>query len=279
MTSEATMPVLSEAEMAAWKRESGAKIICRRGRYWEGRHRGFYQGVHWLARMRAEEARLPTIKCYGYRTALHDDDARFANATIPVHLLSNVEGYGLGALPGKRRNKLRKCWKLATIVRLTDGALLREQGYAVRRSVTERLGIWRPPPEAEYAAAAEPYARDPRRLILAGLVGGRLGGYLEAQAVDGTAYVEHVYIATEALPSELGTGLVYELVQACRRSGKVREIVYGWDYRQNESLKFFKFRLGFPIVQVPSRLWMLPLLRSVVRWRAPNSYYWLTGRD
>jgi len=276
---EAVMPVLSEKQMAEWRLEAGANVICRRGRYWEGRHHGFYQALHWLGRMSIREARLPTLWCYGYRTALVDADAEHANGTIPVHLLSNVEGYHLDAMPRKRRNKLRKCWKHVTLVQITEPTLLREHGYEVCCSVTQRLGIWRPPSKPEYQAGLDAYVGDRRRLILAGIVDGRLGGYLEAQAIDGTAYVERVYLATEALPTEIGTGLVYELVQACRRSGQVKEIVYGWGYRQNETLIVFKDAMGFPVVHVPSRVWMLPGVRPAIRWRAPHKHYWLTGQD
>lgn len=275
---EAVMPVLTEAEMAAWRRESGAKIVCRKGRYWEGRHGGFYQGLHWLARMSAREAVLPTPMCCGYRVALAPGDVHLANGSIPVHLLSDLDSYELESLPRKRRNKLRKCWKNVELVQVTEPTLLREQGYEVCCSVTERLGIWRQPPKDEYQAGLDAYVGDRRRLILAGLIGDRLAGYIEAQAIDGVAYVERVYLATEALPSEIGTGLVYELVQACRRSGEVRELVYGWGYPHNETLRVFKFAMGFPVVDVPSRVWMLPFVGPYIRRRLPDKYYWLTGR-
>lgn len=276
---EAVMPVLGEEQMAAWRRESGAKIVLRRGRYWEGRHGGFYQGLHWLARMTDREARIPAVLCYGYRVALASADAHLANGSVPVHLLSDLGSYELDRLPRKRRNKLRKCWKNVEIVQVTDATLLREQGYEVCGSVTDRLGIWRQPPKPEYLAGLDAYVGDRRRLILAGLNGERLGGYIETQAIDGVAYVERVYLATEALPSEIGTGLVYEFVQACRRSGQVREIVYGWGYPSNESLRVFKQAMGFPVVHVPSRVWMLPLVDGIIRRRRPRQHFWLTGRQ
>jgi hypothetical protein len=275
---EAVMPVLNEREMAGWRRESGGRIVARRGRYWLKKHHGFFQGVHWLARMNREEARRPALACYGFRVALVDADAGLANGSVPVHLLSRLDDYDLEHLPRKRRNKLRKCQKNVTIVQVTAPDILAAEGHAVRRSVTERLGIWAPPPEPEYRAGLPAYVGESRRLILAGLVDGRLGGYLEAEAAEGTAYVERVYIATEALHAEIGTGLVYELVQACRRSGRVREIVYGLDYRPNESLREFKYAMGFPVVHVPARVWMAPLVGRLIRRRAPGGYYWLVGQ-
>ena len=95
-----------------------------------------------------------------------------------------------------------------------------------------------------------------RSLVLAGMVEGRIAGYLVAKAVDGTAYIDEVFLATESLPTNVGSGLVFEFMQVCRRAG-IREVVYGLNSREDAALSRYKHEMGFPVVNVPARIWML----------------------
>jgi hypothetical protein len=113
--------------------------------------------------------------------------------------------------------------------------------------------------------------------VLAGIVDGGLGGYVTRTAVHGTAYIDNVWIATEALRSAIGTGLVFEFVQACRRGGGIREVAFGLDSAEDRSLVAFKEHLGFPVRLVPARVRINPLLAPIVRRRHPYEYYRLTG--
>ena len=276
-TSEAVLPAMTEDELAAWRRAKGKRLVRHEGRWWEEVKPGFYHSIHWLARQRGSQAARPTALCWGFRTTLHDADTAAANGSLPVHLLAEPTSYDFEALPSRLRNKLRKCRKSNEIVQITAPALLRDQGYEVRCSVTERLGIWKPPPKERYVQELDRYVDDPNRLILAGLSNGRLGGYLDGFAVDGTAYIDHVYLHSSALATEVGTGLVFEFIQICRRSAFVREIVYGLDVPSDQSLKKYKEKMGFPVVKVPARCWLLPPAGAVIRWWRPEVHYRLTG--
>lgn len=276
--SEAALHNLTENELAAWRRSEGKRVVQRRGRWWEEAKPAFYQAIHWMARHRQNEVERPTTFCWGFRTTLQGEDADAANGWLPAHVLSDVAGYDVDALPRKRRNKLRKCWKLTEIVQVTEPMLLRDQGYEVRCSVAERLKIWAPPSREKYSSSLDDYVGNPHRLVLAGLRrDGKLGGYLDGFAVDGTGYIDHVYLDSVALSTEVGTGLVFEFVQACRRSGQVREVVYGLDVPSNTSLKEFKVKMGFPVVRAPASIWLLPPAGALIRWRRPEVYYRLTG--
>jgi hypothetical protein len=277
--SEAVVMVLSEDELAAWRRAKGQRLVRRRGRWWEEVRPGFYQAIHWMARLRQDQIGRPTASCWGFRTTLHDEDAGAANGWLPVHLLSDLNRYAFDALPAKSRNKLRKCWKTNAIVQVLRTTLLRDQGYDVRCSVHQRTGMWRPPPKGDYVAGLDVYMDNPCRLVLAGLAEERLQGYLDGFAVDGTAYIDHLYVHSGALQTEVGTGLVYEFVQACRRSGRVREIAYGLDVPSDRSLRQYKEKMGFPVARIPARRWLLPPAGAVIRWSRPEVYYRLTGDD
>jgi hypothetical protein len=275
---EATISCLTEDEMAAWRREQGANVIQCHGQYWERSHHGFYSSTHWLARMRSEEARRPVAMCWGYRAALCDADIGRANGVMPVHLLKNVKDYDLSVLSSNRRYKLRKGQRLAKFVQLIEPGLLREQGYDLLCSVGKRLGRYRPASREAYLAGLERHVRDSRRIILAGLINGTLAACVEGHAVGRTAYIQFVYIATSALNTEVGTGLVFEFVQICRRSGQVEEIVYGQHARENESLNVYKESIGFPVVRVPTRVSISPIVAQYIRWQKPHVFYRLTGR-
>jgi Acetyltransferase (GNAT) family len=277
--SEAVVKVLSEDELTAWRRAKGQRLVRLRGRWWEEVKPGFYQAIHWMARLRQDEVGRPTASCWGFRTTLHDEDAAAANGWLPVHLLSDLGSYDFDKIPSKFRNKLRKCWKTNEIVEVIEPTVLRDQGYAVRCSVHQRTGMWQPPSKDEYVAGLDAYMGHPCRLVLAGLAEGRLRGYLDGFAVDGTAYIDHLYVHSDALQTEVGTGLVFEFVQACRRSRRVREIVYGLDVPSDRSLKQYKEKMGFPVARIPTRHWLLPPAGTCIRRWRPEVYYRLTGDD
>ncbi|PPS43314.1 hypothetical protein [Chroococcidiopsis sp. TS-821] len=269
---------MTEQEMVNWRRQQGAHIIYHHGRYWEEVVPGFYQPIHLMARLSTEEATRPTPWCWGFRAALDTKDAVTANGSVPVHLLSDVANYDLQSLPQKRRTHLRKCYKFVTIVQLTGPALLQQQGYEVFRSSLQRTKHKKPPSKATYLASLKNITPDKYRLVLAGLIGDKLGGYIDGYAVNGTAYMVNGYYATDALPTSIVTGLSYEFVQVCRRSGKIHEIVDGLHVRENATQDLPKKTMGFSVEYIPSKVWINSVMKNLVRWRYPHKYYRLTGQ-
>lgn len=269
----------SEAALAELRRRAGHTVVEHRDRMWMEAPRGFYQPIHWLARLRADQVSAPRPVYWGFRAALRDEDvARHANGAIPVHLLTDIDDYGYDRLPQRRRQALRKCQKRATILQLTGPQLLREQGFEVKRSAVERTGYGTMESAEVYRAAVDQLFVPGPRLVLAGVVGGRLGGYLTGTAVDGTAYIDSTWIATEALSSRIAEGMIFEFTQACRRGGTVREIASGLHTPENRSLAEFKEQLGFAVRAVPARVRILPGLAPVLVRRYPAELYRLTGR-
>ena len=76
--------VLTEDELAAWRRAKGQRLVRCRDRWWEEVKPGFYQAIHWMARQRPHEIARPTASCWG-STTLQDEDAGAANGRLPVH--------------------------------------------------------------------------------------------------------------------------------------------------------------------------------------------------
>ena len=274
---ESALVPLTEPEFAAWQKERGIPVNCHRGRYWQKTSFGYYQPIHLLARLKPDEATRPATLSWGFRASLADEARDTANGSVPVYLLSDLAGYDTQSLPPKRRSDLRKCRKLVRLVRLKDIAVPGEEIYAAAVSSAKRTSYWSPPPIQEFLAKIERDFSDERRYVIAGIVDGKFAGYIDGVAVDGTAYVQSVIIATEYLPTCVGTGLIFEFAQACRRTAGVREIVYGLHSRDDEKLTAFKEGMGFPVVMVPAKVSMNPLFAGFIKRRYPAKYYRMTG--
>jgi len=275
---ESSVPVVTEAQMARRLRSDGRRVVAHHGRYWVQAPRGFFSPVHPAARLTAREATRPTLACWGFRACLEQADAHHANAVNPMYLVSDLDSLDEESLPASRRYKLNKARRRARLVEVVGPDLLREQGYEVLRSAHERTGYGVLPSREKYQATLDRLGEPAHGIVLAGLVEGRLGGYITGYAVDGTAYVGDVVIATEALNTELSTGLTYEFVYACRRSVGIREMVHGWHAREDPGLCRYKDWLGLALRPIPSRLGMLPGAGALIRRRYPDKYYRLTGR-
>lgn len=276
--SAASIAVLTEEELARHRREEGARVIFHAGRYWEQVGApGFFEPVHLLARLTAEEATRPTPLCWGYRAALTPGASGAANGTVPVMRISDLESYALDSLSSRRRTQLRKCQRLVRIVQLTGPALLLEQGYEMVIDALSRTRHKKPPPREKYLMELKQYFKGSHWCVLAGLIGDRLGGYLDGYVVDGVAYAINAYYATWALPTNISTGLFYEMAQVCRRNGGARTFIGGLHSREVPQLNHFKAEMGFVVDHVPIKWDMNPLARAFIRWRRPHAYYRLTG--
>ncbi|MBW4639638.1 MAG: hypothetical protein KME05_15675 [Gloeocapsa sp. UFS-A4-WI-NPMV-4B04] len=277
-TSEAVLTSMTEAEFADWRSQEGAHIVQHCGRYWQEVRPGFYQPLHLLARLSAEQATRPALLCWGFQAALCEDDQGAANASVPVHLLSDIENYDLSSLKKNCRYDIRKSRSQFKIVELTGPELLYEQGYEVFISATTRTGEPDVRSRKKYLASLKNYVVPKRRLILAGLIGDKLCGYITGYAVDGIAYGDKLYMATEVLKTNINRVLLFEFAQACRR-GKICEFFIGQHWREKPGLVEFKQGMGFSVKYLPTKVQMNPIIGQFIRRHRPHIYYRLTGHD
>jgi len=271
------LTAMTEAELAAMRAEEGDTVVLHDGRPWRTTFPGFYQPVHLLARMRASEIKRPALLCWGYRAALVEEDAHLANGSLPIYLMADIGHFTEGALNRNRRSDLRRCRRQVELRRLRDPSLLIEQGHAVFMSAVRRLGYWRPQTEVEYRRRIERRTRHGRRLIIAGLVDGRLGGYLDSYAVNDVLYPDEIFIATDALPTGIGTGLYVEAIETARRAGIIRDVCNGLHTPEDPDLCRFKEGLGFRLVHLPARTVIPTPIRAYIKARRPATHYRLTG--
>lgn len=271
------LTVLTEAEFASMRQEEGAAVVERGGRYWEIPFPGFYQPIHWLARFRAADVGRPAVFGWGYRAALTDEDARLANGSIPLHLLTNVEHFTESGLNESRRRDLRRCRRQVEFRRVCDPSLLLEQGYGVFSSAQLRVPFGRPLTREEYLSRIEQRVSDPRRVFVAGLVDDRLAGYMEAYAVDGVLYTHEPFVATEHVRTGIGTGLYVETIEIGARARTIHEVCNGIHAPERPGITAFKDTLGSTVVQVPARVAMPAPIGAFIKSRRPLTYYRLTG--
>jgi len=276
--SEVRLEVVTEAELARHRSEEGVRVIPHCGHFWEEAGApGFFQPVHLLARLTPEEATRPTPLSWGYRAALTPEGAQAANGQVPIVRLKDLAGYDASSLSANRRSKLRKCQRRVRVVQLTGPEFLVEQGHALVVDALSRTGHRKLPSREAFLAEMRRYFQGRHWCVLAGLVEGRLGGFLTGYAVDGIAYGGSAYYATWALPTNISTGLIFEFAQACRRSGNVQMLVGGLHSREVPQLSQFKDDMGFVVDPIPSRWDMNVLAQAFIRWRRPHAYYRLTG--
>lgn len=274
------LTVMTEDGLAALRREDGIHVRTRAGRQWEEIFRGFYQPIHLLARLRRSEIRRPTLACWGYRAALTDEDAGSANASMPVHLLSDVGHFTEAALSKGRMGDLRKCRREVEIRRERDPALLVDQGYSVFMSAQRRTDFYsRPATEPEFRLRMQQQVGDVRRLFVVGIVDGKLGGYLQSIAVDGVLYAHEIYVASEVMRTGIGTGLYVETISIAARSGAIEEACFGLHTPDAEGISAFKASIGIRLVDVPSRCVIPAPLDALIKARRPAAHYRLTGRQ
>jgi hypothetical protein len=196
-----------------------------------------------------------------------------------VHLLTDVGQYTEGSLNRNRRRDLRKCRREVEIRRLRDPSLLVEQGYGVFMSAMRRVAYWRPLTEVDFRRRMERRARDERRLIVAGLIDGRLGGYLESYAVDGVLYTHELFVATEVLPTGIGTGLYFATIEMGARTGIVNDVCLGLHTPEHPDLCTFKDGLGFRVAHVPALSSIPAPIGAYIRARRPAVHYRLMGAN
>jgi hypothetical protein len=271
------MTVMTEAELAAMRAREGDAVVLRQGTHWRSSYPGFYQPIHLLTRMRAAEVKQPARLCWGFRVALSEEDAHLANASVPVHLLTDAQRYDEARLSRNRRGDLRRCRRRVEFRRLENPALLLEQGHGVFMSSVRRLGHWQPLTEREYRNRVTRRAGHGRRLFIAGLIDGRLRGYLDSYAVDGVLHLDEIFIATDALRTGIGTGLYVETIETGARELAIRDVCNGLHRPEDPNLCRFKEGLGFRVVHVPARAVIPPPIRAYLRARRPATYYRLTG--
>jgi hypothetical protein len=197
-----------------------------------------------------------------------------------MHLITDVEGYDVSRLPSRTRRELRQFQRNdVRIVHVKNPEVFQDQGYEVMCAWLARTRHRAAAPVKRYLADAERNILDPTRLVLAGMAGDKLLGYSTSWVVEGSVYIWEFHVSPEAFSLHLSTALWFETAQVYRRCGFAREICAGLAMPEKDGLTSYKNRLGFQLVRIPTRVWLLPLLAGYIRSRHPYQHYRFTGEE
>jgi hypothetical protein len=268
---------MHEGEAAAWAAERGRKVAHHKSRYWEEVRPGFYQPVHLLGPVDANDVSRPTLACWGYRAVVPPDAP--AEGQLIVYLLEDLPHYDESALTYKRRSRLRRVLRSGVrVVPLDDDTLLRREGHGVCLSAYTRFGFGTTPTPEAYARWLTTMAIGDHSCGVGAVLDDRLVGYILAHVIDGTAHGEDFHVSSEGLRANVSTALLFELLQVLRRSGVVQRVWNGVVSREDEGLDAFKTSMGFAHTAFPTRLHLWPGTGALLRRWRPRRYERLTGK-
>ncbi len=268
-------------EFAEWKRSLGQKIFYKNGIYWEELKTGFFQPIHLLMRLNKSQFTPPSPLYWGTRYGLIEEEKNDANGSILYHTFPDFKTIGLHSFSKNRRKNIRKCFNTAEIIEIRDGQFLKDQGYDVVYSSLCRTRHRKIPQRDAYLKGCTAYVNngDNSRMVLAGLVDGKLGGYLEICSVGGIVYVQTLYMATEAMKYCICSGLFYTVYMICQKSETVTEIVFGQPVTDDDNLNVFKKSMGQIIKSIPARYKIIFPIKPILKLKYPDKYYRLTGQQ
>jgi hypothetical protein len=272
----AAVTSMTENEAAAWTAGRGIKVTRHHGHAWQQVHPGFYQPVHLLGRVGQASATRPARACWGYRAVVTPDTP--VDRWLAAYLLDDLAGYDERTLSRSRRASLRKAWRAARFDVLSADTPLRQHGYGVLCSALARTGHRQVPTHERYQATIAALGIGRSCTAVTASIDDRLVGYITCHVIEGTAYGEDFFVATEALAANVPTGLVFEILQHLRRSGVVQQISNGLVADEHHGLDSFKTSMGFSRTMLPTKVHITPIAaRVLARW-TPARYGRLAGR-
>ena len=264
-----------------WRTKLGWKLKFSNGVYWNEVKKGFFQPIHLLQKIPYDQIFAPPGFCWGYRAALAESDFFQANGVITVHLKTNLDNFSLTSLSGKRRRVVRLALKKVDFFEIDDPHFLQRSAYALYCSTLRRTKHAKPKPKElfERSCLKSINPGDGSRCVIGGMVEGRLAGFSEVHCIEGFAYVDSIWIASEYVTTNIGSGINYHIIELCKRSPQIHTIVHGQHARENESLNFFKRDMGYQLFKVPAKVHMHPVASRFLRIAYPHKHYRLTGHE
>ncbi|MBN2411466.1 hypothetical protein JXQ31_07220 [candidate division KSB1 bacterium] len=268
-------------EFAEWKRSLGQKIIYKNGIYWEELRAGFFQPIHLLMRLNKSQIKTPAPLYWGIRSGLNEEEKNDANGSILYHTFPDFKTFGFHSFSKNRRKNIRKCFNTAEIIEVRDGQLLKDQGYDVVYSSLSRTRHRKIPQRDAYLKGCTAYINngDNSRMVLAGLVNGKLGGYLEICSVEGIVYVQTLFMATDAMKYCISAGLFYTIYMICQKSESVTEMAIGQPVTDDDNLNVFKKSMGQIVKSIPAWYKIIFPIKPILKLKYPDKYYRLTGQQ
>lgn len=274
---DATFPLMSEADLGRWLVAGGATVVERQGRFWQRIVPGFYQPLHFLARLKAAEIACPRLWCWGQRAVLSEADVGQANATLPIYVLPELATYDSRRLDGRRRNAINKAARIVDLVVLDRPDILLRQGLPIVHEAAARNRRNAGVVDRRFAAWIAAGFDQPGPVFLAMLMGVTLVGFSVGYAIEGVAYYHQHFIADAARSLNLDRFSFHATALMAQRTAGIHTLANGLHVPESEGLTDFKASQGLVVTGYPSRALIQPLVGQLLRRYRPSQYYRLTG--
>lgn len=181
----------------------------------------------------ARPARRKALLGYSH----HVPDGTPGNRMLSYMILKgdDLRGYGLGSLPSKKRNQVRKGLKHCEVTLLHDVEphleAIRDIYVSQSRRHTERYERPRTPPSFYSDPARQWQARERRYLTTCGretwgaFIDGRLVGFIVSPQIEGIRFIEKAKCHTDFLQFNVGDALYFSVLEAAGKNSGCQKIV------------------------------------------------------
>lgn len=273
---DALLEAVTTEQLVSWHSGQGRKIVLANDRYWIV-HFGFYRTLHWLDQVPSSFLCRPRPSCWGLHALVSPSEVSVANASTPLHVIQNLPAFTDADIAPTKRRVLRRAREQIRLIQIRNPETLRRQGWSVFQSSAQRLGLHEGITYERWTETVDWLVRESGRLITGALLDGRLVAYTESFMIGDVAYLDEMFVATDALPSNVSALLTFELSQTYRRTGAVRTFCNSPPLPERPGLSYFKSQMGFALIGHPAYFWALAPARYYLRTRRPLAYYRLTG--
>ena len=251
--------MLTEAQYVEQQRALGRRIHEHNGVFWEEIH-SFYCKPAFVYkafdRGAARPARWRSLLGYSHQVLRPEQ----ANRTLPVMVLTRdrLEGFGLPALPQKKRNNVRRACEHCEVRLIADveSCLERIRVINLSQAVRHDQGAGSEISAQRYTAeAADWRAQMQREAALAGrewwgaYVGGELAAYLRTFQVEDIRVIQQAKADTDYLKSYPMDAIYYNVLLHAAADPACRLIVNGRP--QHPSLNHYKEQFLFRADEFP----------------------------
>ena len=251
--------MLTEAQYVEQQRALGRRIHEHDGVFWEEIH-PFYCKPAFVYKAfacgAARPARWRSLLGYSHQVLRPEQ----ANRSLPVMVLprERLEGFGLPALPQKKRNNVRRALEHCEVrmIENIESVLERLRAINLSQAVRHDQGAGSEVSAQRYTAEADAWRAQMRReAALAGrewwgaYVGGELAAYLRTFQVEDIRVIQQAKADTDYLKSYPMDAIYYNVLLAAAADPVCRLIVNGRP--QHPSLNHYKEQFLFRADEFP----------------------------
>ncbi len=270
---------MSLSEYADQQTRLGAKVICRSGVFWRKIRPFFYRPLLPVESYSKEAVQVPVTWPSGFQYVT--DNRELANSSMNFIMLDELQGYSLGSLTCKRRQRVKLGAQQFQVRPLQNSDELKMQGHKVYLSFYQRTLYPYKQDRRNYRAFCmwiDTLFSSPKTILLGGFGPNGLAAITSLYWVNRTLIFSTLICESEALRKNLGELMFHEIRQLAAKHTGIKQI-YVRNYQGGNSLDQYYLNRGCQLVRKPSRLEITSPFKTLLRCFLPRKYDLLRGND